>query len=217
MTGKTIAVLPFYNEAPTLGKVISEVLKYVDFLVAVNDGSTDDWQSKIPKDERIFLVHHSENLGKGAALNTGFKKALELNPGYIVTIDADLQHPPEFIPPLLERLNNCDFVVGNRMKDIKGMPFARKLSNTITSFLLSLKTGVKIEDSQCGFRAFKAFVIPIISTKTADFTAESEMLIKAARSKIKICFVDIPTIYGNDNSKMKNIEAIWGFIKVLVK
>jgi glycosyltransferase involved in cell wall biosynthesis len=217
MTAKTAAVVPFYNEASTIGKILNELLIYVDFVIAVNDGSDDNWQNEIPQDERIILLQHSGNLGKGAALRTGFQKAMELNVWKVITIDADYQHEPSFIPKFLKKLDDCQIVVGNRLENISSMPFPRKLSNLITSFLLSLKTGVKIKDSQCGFRGFRSETIEHVITNENGFEAESLMLIKAARNNFSICFVKIPTIYGDDNSKMKNIRAIFGFIKILFK
>jgi hypothetical protein len=97
------------------------------------------------------------------------------------------------------------------------MPFQRILSNRITSFLLSIKTGQQIKDSQCGFRAYKKVVLENVRTKSIGYEAESEILIYAARKGYKIGFINIPTIYGNEKSKMNPIQAIIGFIKVLFK
>ncbi len=95
------------------------------------------------------------------------------------------------------------------------MPIQRRLSNKLTSLLLSIKTGQKIIDSQCGFRAYKSEVIKNIKTNFPGFEAESEMIIKAARKGYKIGFVDITTIYGDEKSKMKPVRAIIGFLRVL--
>ncbi len=217
MKAKTAAIVPFYNEAFTIGKILNELLSYVDFVIAVDDGSNDNRQNEIPKDERILLLRHSKNLGKGAALRTGLRKAMEINVEKVITIDADFQHDPALVPEFLKKLDECQIVVGNRLENISPMPLPRKLSNFITSFLLSLKTGVNIKDSQCGFRGFLSETIPPIITDENGFEAESLMLIKAARNNFSICFVKIPTIYGDDNSKMKNIRAIFGFIKILFK
>jgi len=95
------------------------------------------------------------------------------------------------------------------------MPFQRKMSNKLTSFLLSKKTGMKIIDSQCGFRAFRRVVLQKVQTRCNGYEAESEIIILIARAGFKIGFVDIPTIYGNEKSKMNPLKAILGFIKVL--
>jgi len=97
------------------------------------------------------------------------------------------------------------------------MPLQRILSNKITSFLLSVKTGQDIKDSQCGFRAYSSEILKEVKTEYSGFEAESEMLVKAAKKGYKIGFVDIPTIYGTENSKMRPFQAIFGFIKVILK
>jgi glycosyltransferase involved in cell wall biosynthesis len=155
-------------------------------------------------------------LGKGEALRSGFKEALNKNYDIIITIDADLQHDPSFIPLLLNNIENFDIVIGNRLHDIKAMPFQRIISNKITSYMLSKKLKTDIRDSQCGYRAYKSSVLNAVKTSMKGFEAESEILVLAARHNFSIGFIDIPTIYGNDKSKMKSLQAIKGFIKVMM-
>ena len=126
-----------------------------------------------------------------------------------------MQHNPKSIPALLSGLDNFDLVMGNRLKDLSGMPFQRIMSNKLTSFLLSKKTGMKIIDSQCGFRAFSKNVLQKVHTRSNGYEAESEIIILAARAGFKIGFVEVQTIYGNEKSKMNPVKAIFGFIKVL--
>ena len=74
---------------------------------------------------------------------------------------------------------------------------------------------MKIIDSQCGFRAFSEEVLKKVHTRSNGYEAESEIIILAARAGFKIGFVEVPTIYGNEKSKMNPVKAIFGFIKVL--
>ena len=209
------AVIPFFNEKETLNIVLNESLKYVDFIFAVNDGSFDDKYQDERKKNNLRIIDLEKNHGKGKALNVGFESAISANCRFIVTLDADLQHEPKYIPDLLSALSSFDIVVGNRMGNIKGMPVQRILSNKITSSFLSIKTGQHILDSQSGFRAFRRIVLEEIKIKNSGFEAESEMLVKAAKKNFKIGFVNIPTIYRNEKSKMKPIQAIIGFLRVL--
>jgi hypothetical protein len=95
------------------------------------------------------------------------------------------------------------------------MPLQRRLSNKLTSFFLTIKTGQNILDSQCGYRAYRTEVLRSVKTLFWGFEAESEILVKAAKNGFKIGFVDIPTIYGYENSKMRPVQAIIGFLRVL--
>jgi hypothetical protein len=96
------------------------------------------------------------------------------------------------------------------------MPIQRRLSNKITSFLLSIKTGQKIIDSQCGYRALSAEVLKAIKTNFYGFEAEIEILVQAAKKGFKIGFVNIPTIYGSEKSKIRPLKTIFGFLRVLL-
>ena len=212
---KIAAVIPFFNESRTIYQIINNTLKYVDCVIAVDDGSTDCSSDKIPENKNITLIKIKENKGKGFALREGLIEGAKKGYDQIVTLDADLQHNPDEIPLLISELKNFDIVIGNRLNNIVNMPLHRKMSNKITSFLLSLKTGVKIIDSQCGFRAYKAEVIKNIITVNNGYEAESEILIKAARKRYKIGFTDISTIYGNEESKMSHVKTTFNFIKVL--
>ncbi len=215
VTNSVCAVIPFYNEKETLNIVLDETLKYVDYIFAINDGSDDDDYQSVRKKSQIKLIDLDKNYGKGKALSVGFEEAILSNFHFVITLDADLQHSPKYIPNLIQALSSQDIVIGNRLKNLEGMPIQRRLSNKITSFLLTVKTRQKILDSQCGFRAFRNEVLQLVKTKYSGFEAESEMLVKAARKGFVIGFVDIPTIYGNEESKMQPINAILGFIKVL--
>lgn len=212
---KSCAVIPFYNEENTIAELVNRTLKFVDAVIAVNDGSTDNSLNKIPRNTKVILLENSANRGKGSALNKGFNESIKRNFEFTVTLDADLQHQPENIPDFLTSLKNYDIVIGNRLENVKDMPLQRILSNKITSFLLSLKTGQSIIDSQCGYRAYRTKILPEILPSSSGYEAESEILINAARKNYRIGFVKIPAIYGEEKSKMKPFDAIAGFIKIL--
>jgi len=209
------AVIPFYNEKETINIVINETLKSVEFVFAVNDGSDDGFSNNANEQSRIKFINLDRNYGKGKALSVGFSEAVLKGFENVVTLDADLQHEPRYIPKLIEGLQSFDIVIGNRLKNLKVMPIQRRLSNKLTSFFLTVKTGQNIVDSQCGYRAYKASVLKSVKTEFLGFEAESEILVKAAKKGFKIGFVDIPTIYGNEQSKMRPVKAIVGFLKVL--
>lgn len=211
----TCAVIPFFNEEDFIVDVIEKTLKYVDLVIAVDDGSKDNSLKLIKNLDNIEIIILDRNYGKGTALKAGFSLALELDFDIILTLDADLQHDPDYIPIFLDAIKKYDVVIGNRLSALKKMPYHRILSNYLTSFLLSLKLKRLIKDSQCGYRAYKKKVLQKISIHSSGFEAESEIIIRAVREKFSIGFVDIPTIYGNEKSKIKSFQAIKGFLKIL--
>ncbi len=212
---KTCAVIPFYNEERTIAEVINRALNFVNAVIAVNDGSTDNSKKNVPKNERIICLENIVNEGKGVALNKGFAESTKRGFEFTITLDSDLQHIPDKIPDFILALNNYDIVIGNRLNDLSDMPLHRILSNKISSGLLSLKTGQKILDSQSGFRGFRTKILNDILPSFSGYEAESEILINAARKNYKIGFVPIPTIYADEKSKIKPVQIIFSFFKTL--
>ncbi len=210
------AIIPFYNEVSTIKAVVIDSLNFVHTVIAVNDGSIDNSEKEIENLEKVFLINLKANSGKGEALRIGFEKALALGFERIITIDADLQHDPKLIPKIIDALDNYDIVIGNRLNDLKGMPLQRIISNKLTSFLLSLKTGQEIKDSQCGFRGYTSSLLRSVNTAYSGFEAESEILVDGAKKGFKIGFVEIPTKYTLGKSKMRPLKTIMGFLKVII-
>ncbi len=212
---KVCAVIPFYNERNSIKSIIINTLPFVDSLILIDDGSTDGSSELIPQNDNIYMLKHETNLGKGAALKNGLTESYIKGNDITITLDADLQHPPESIPEFIKALNSFDIVIGNRLGNLKKMPIQRIASNKLTSFLLSIKTGTKLLDTQCGYRAFRNNVLKDILPVFSGYEAESEMLIKAARKNFRIGFTEIPTVYGDEKSKLKAVKTIIGFIRVM--
>ncbi|MCX6121967.1 MAG: glycosyltransferase family 2 protein [Ignavibacteriales bacterium] len=219
---KTIAILiPAFNAEWSLAELVRRVRTAIGEvqIVVVDDGSTDQTHEGAASVGAVVL-RHEKNRGKGAALQTGFdyfNKQTGIE--FIITMDADLQHQPEEVPKflLVQQKTNADIVIGWREKIGTRMPIHRKISNTITSALVGLRTGVKIKDSQCGFRLMRRSVIDCIKLETTGYEAETEFLIKAARRGFKLEFVPVQTIYGVEKSYMTHWTTTVNFIKVILR
>jgi len=96
----TVVCIPAYNEEQTISQVVANCKKYSDYVLVCDDGSTDETTSKA-KGAGAKLINHKKNLGKGAAMKSLFKSALNDNVDAIVTIDGDGQFLPEQIPQLV--------------------------------------------------------------------------------------------------------------------
>ena len=216
-TNKVCAVIPIFNEIEYLDKLIPEVHKYVDRIICVDDGSTDGSSELLNKFDYVNIISHEENLGKGKALFSGLSESIRLQSKITITIDADGQHDPSLIPLFIKNHSGYDMLIGNRMSDLTNMPLLRIASNRITSWLLTKKTGIKIYDSQSGFRSFNTNILKHILPSSNGFEAETEMLIKASILNYRIGSVKISTIYNNNTSKIKAVKTILGFIKVYLQ
>ncbi|MHA1594977.1 MAG: glycosyltransferase family 2 protein [Candidatus Baldrarchaeia archaeon] len=218
---KVACVIPAYNEEPNIGHVVKGAKKYCDLVIVVDDGSTDR-TSLEAKREGAIVIRHQRNLGKGAALRTGFKSAIEHGADVIVVIDGDGQHDPNEIPKLVQALLNrdADIVIGSRFlkRQLSGMPPQRILSNFLTTTILKLLFGIKITDSQCGFRAFKRTALEkLIDFEDNKYAAETEILINAKRYGFKIIEVGISVKYGEEESKIRPIRDTVRWIRLVFK
>jgi glycosyltransferase involved in cell wall biosynthesis len=217
----TAVCIPAFNAEHSLSDLINRVRLAIGpvQIVVVDDGSTDRTH-EIALSVGAVVLRHQKNSGKGAALQSGFdfiKKQTGIE--FILTLDADLQHQPEDIPKffLTQQKTNADIVIGWRERIGTGMPMHRRLSNTITSVLVGIRTGAKMKDSQCGFRLIRRSVIDHVQLESPGYEAETEFLIKAARCGFKIEFVPVQTIYGKEKSYMTHWATTVNFIKVIFR
>ncbi len=209
------AIIPFYNEAGFIKDILLRTFPYADLIIAVNDGSTDNFLSHFPLVDKVLLISIPQNNGKGYALSDGFKISLILGFKHTIALDADLQHPPELIPKFIDSLNSHDLIIGNRLKEIYKIPIHRIFSNLLTSLLLSIKLRTKIYDSQCGFRGFKNSALKFVLLERTGYEAVSEIIIKSVKNRLSIGFIDIPAVYHTEKSKIKSAKIIKEFVKLL--
>ncbi|HEY6951014.1 MAG TPA: glycosyltransferase family 2 protein, partial [Bacteroidota bacterium] len=213
--------IPAYNAAATLGDLFSRLRSAVSLsdVVVVDDGSTDETAGVCVRNG-VRVIRLENNLGKGAALRKSFE-VLKNEPEVegIITLDADLQHRPEDIQLFLETKarTNAELIVGRRKKLGTRMPLHRRFSNSVTSFLVSARTGVRIPDSQCGFRYIARRAFSDIACDSPGFEAETEFLIRAVKRGFSVEFVPIETVYDGAKSHMTNWTTTLNFIRVLFR
>jgi len=195
MKKKIFAVIAAYNEDKHINKVVNATKKYVDKVVVVDDGSKDKTKEMAKKANAIVL-RHLINLGKGAALKTGCDYALKNKADIIIAIDADAQHDPDEIPKFLENMKSHDVVIAYR-KQSRNMPFVLKFGNWFINKTITYLYGVKIKDSQCGYRAFTAKAYKRLKWEASDYSMESEMIAKIGKYKLSFKEIPIETIYSD--------------------
>ncbi|NIM19752.1 MAG: glycosyltransferase [Candidatus Latescibacteria bacterium] len=217
---RTAAVIPAFNAASLIERVIQDTSQLLpaERIIVVDDGSSDNTYD-IASAAGTTVVKHPKNLGKGSALCSGLNKAYELGADYAFTIDADYQHDPKEIPHFIDHLENtdADIIIGNRMSDIKDMPRIRILTNRFTSWVVSLKAGQKIPDSQSGYRLIKTSLFKKLRIVTSRYETESEILIKAAKLGARIDAVPIKTIYAEEVSSINPFIDTIRFFRLVIK
>lgn len=211
-------LIPAYNEARTIGQIVAKARRIMDSVVVVDDGSRDA-TAQIAQDSGALVIKHKVNSGKGAALRTGFQHVLDHGYDAVITMDSDGQHDVDDIPRFLEAFSNSlpGIILGSRMHDISTMPAVRKCTNKFTSFVGSLLSHQKLEDSQSGFRLINADVLRTVKLETSGFEMESELLVKASKAGFRIISVPIKTIYGQEISKINPAVDTYKFLRLLFR
>lgn len=214
---KYLIVIPAYNEERYIAPLLNNLPAITREIVVIDDGSKDATYQIVQK--MGIPVIHQHHQGKGAALKTGFKYAIEKGYEWVIIIDGDGQHDWKDIYGFIEAISkgNSDMIIGSRMADITTMPVLRRVTNQFMSTLLSKIIGSNIADTQCGFRAINSKVFKNVVLETSHYDTESEILIKAGRAKYNISSIPIKTIYNGSQSNINKFADTIRFVKLLWK
>lgn len=210
-------VIPAYNEASFLAKLLGDIKKTGLFTLVIDDGSVDTTY-ETAKGIADIVLRNPKNMGKGKSLHAAITYLLEHEAfDYAVTMDGDGQHAPEDLRHFVEAANNREhFVVGTRMGDPQGMPLIRVITNIVMSRIISYIARQNIPDTQCGYRLISREVLERVEIETKKFEIESEILIKAARFGYKIKSIPVKSIYAkNQRSKINPFVDTIRFFRFL--
>ena len=192
---RVVAILPAYNEEAAIAKVILAAQPHVSQVVVVDDGSTD-FTPRIAERIGVVVLRHDYNQGKGAALRTGMSYARKHGFDCAISIDADGQIDPREVPALLEPITKgeADIVIGVRSTE-GAIPRGRVIGNRVLDIATSGKAGVKLEDTQSGFRAYSSKALSVLDFSAKGMAVESQTLIDAAKAGLRIVGVPVFTTY----------------------
>lgn len=216
---KICVIVPTYNNAGTLYRVIEDICQYASDIILVNDGSTDSTisiLSEIP--QNVDVVSYEKNKGKGHAIKIGFKRAIERGFDYAITIDSDGQHYAKDIPlfckAIVEHPNSI--IIGQRDLsdvDINGKSsFANKFSN----FWFCVQTGISMKDTQTGFRAYPLHNIYGLKLLTSRYEAELELLVFAAWNGVNIVSIPIHVYYPPQAERVSHFRPGPDFTRISI-
>jgi len=208
-------LIPVYNENSTIYSLISELENLFSVpIIVVDDGS-----EKVLKNQsnlkNLHILRNEKNTGKGHSILKGLKYSSSLNCTHTITIDGDGQHNPKNIQRFIDLGETYDLILGARQIK-KPMPFHRRLSNRITSFLISKVSGFKIHDSQSGFRMYRNAILENINFNEKRFQFESEIFFKIKKST-NIKEVPIDLIYNDKKSHINNTIDTLRFVRLIFR
>jgi glycosyltransferase involved in cell wall biosynthesis len=215
---KVCVLIPTYNNAATLPKVISDVAICTHDIIVVNDGSTDSTTAILASFPFIHSVSYAKNKGKGFALRQGFKKAVELGFDYAISIDSDGQHFPDDLysfADMLERHPRA-IIIGARNMDQSSVPGKSSFGNKFSNFWFRLETGIKVSDTQSGYRLYPVKLLHDVNYFTRKYEFEIEVLVRAAWQGVEVVEVPVKVYYPEKEKRVSHFRPFRDFFRISV-
>ncbi|MBQ5803347.1 MAG: DUF2062 domain-containing protein [Bacteroidales bacterium] len=209
-------LIPTFNNAATVGKVIEESKLYCKDIFVVNDGSTDNTTAVLESIEGINVISYMPNRGKGHALQCGLNKARECGFDYCITLDADGQHYPSEIPKFIEAVgtNPGSLIIGARNLNAENMPGKNTFANKFSNFWFKVETWQTLHDTQSGFRLYPLKEIEKIKLFTGMYEFELEIIVKAAWRGIKVMNIPINVYYPPAGERVSHFKPLRDFTRI---
>ncbi len=208
-------VVPCFNAASRVGDVVRGALGRGLPVYVVDDGSADGSGDAAAQAGATAVVRHPRNQGKGAAIRTGFRWALQHGADAVLTLDADGQHDPGEIPRLLaaHATEPDALVIGVRSFAPEDMPRRSRIGNRISTFWIGRFAGRRYTDTQSGFRLYPRALAALPALRTRRFDTETELLLCAARLRLPVVEVPVRTIYDAD--RVTHFHGLTDTLRVL--
>lgn len=205
-----IIIVPTYDNPKTIRDVAFDVLDHDYELIIVDDGSDTEIETLFSEDEKkkIHFILHEVNLGKGAAITSGIRKAKELGYAYAGCIDGDGQHLAGEMHKLLEVYKEDEILIGARNFDLEHVPNASKFGRWFSNFWACWDTGFKIEDSLSGYRIYPISILDL-AIKTSRFDWEMEVLVRHADAGKMISETIIECYYPTAEERVSHFSKFW--------
>lgn len=193
-------IIPTYNNEKTLERVLNAVLEQSgeQAVFVVNDGSTDSTPEILARyNDRVRLLQQYPNKGKGMALRLGFKEAFNAGFDYAVTIDSDGQHYPSDMESLLLTLKNNPgtVIMGSRNMEQESVPGKSSFGNKFSNFWFFVETGIRLPDTQTGYRIYPLKNVHKLLLLTRKFELEIEVIVKLAWRNVPFIASPVNVLY----------------------
>ena len=214
-----IVIIPSYNNDKTLADVIESVRLYSTDILVVNDGSTDETASILNREVNLHIITHPSNQGKGVALKHGLCYAQKQGFRYAITIDSDGQHFASDIPALIEAIEEepDSLLVGARNLASDNMPGKNTFANKFSNFWFTLETGIKLQDTQSGYRLYPLQRMSIDKWYyTAKYEFELEALVFAAWGGITVKNIPVHVYYPPQGERVSHFRPFRDFTRISI-
>lgn len=200
---RVLTAIPIYNEEAHLEPVLRAVLRHVDDVLVIDDGSTDATPRLLDHFAQVRTIRHERNRGYGAALRTAFQCAMADGYDGLVTLDCDGQHEPSRIPEVVAPLSDFDIVSGSRYLKVfdpeQFPPAERRRINVEVTRWLNECLGLGLTDAFCGFKAYRTEALGRLELTEDGYAMPLELWVQAARQGLSVVEVAVPLIYLDES------------------
>ena len=213
-----VVIIPTFNNGSTLKEVLTGVMDVCGNVIVVNDGSSDNTFDLLNQFDGIEVITHNKNRGKGAALNSGFRKAYDLGYKYAITIDSDGQHYPQEINLLCDssRKEPDTLWIGARDFKSDNMPGKNSFANRFSNFWFKLETGITLEDTQSGFRLYPLERLKGIRTLSGRYEFELEIIVRAAWRNVAVRNIPVSVYYPPKEIRISHFKPFKDFTRISI-
>lgn len=213
-----VVIIPTYNNAATLPHVVKEVRLYCTHVIVVDDGSDDETPRILKNIEGIQVFTHNKNKGKGNALKTGLSQAIKQGFRYAITIDSDGQHYPKDISVFLAEIEQTPetLLVGARNLTAENMPGKNTFANKFSNFWFRVETGIKLDDTQSGYRLYPLRMINSMKYCTSKYEFELEMLVFSAWKGVKVRNIPVHVYYPPEGERISHFRPLRDFTRISI-
>jgi glycosyltransferase involved in cell wall biosynthesis len=212
---KVAIVIPAYNHGTRISDVVWKAVALDHPVFVVDDGSTDNSAEILSSMEGITVLSHSQNMGKGAALRTGFTAARR-SCDWAITLDADGQHKPEDVENLLAAVTGGErpIVIGARQgMDGENVPWTSRFGRGFSNFWVWVSGGPRISDSQSGFRLYPLPEALLLDVRASRFQYEVEILVKAHQKHVPVIEAPVQVVYQKGTERISHFHPWKDFFR----
>lgn len=215
---KLAVLVPTFNNEQTLANVLTSILEYTTNVIVVNDGSTDSTVDLLKQFPQIDLVSYSPNKGKGFALRSGFKHARQAGYDYVITIDSDGQHFAEDLPKFLDALPHhpAAIIMGVRNMEQAGIPGKSSFGHKFSNFWFWVETGLKINDTQSGYRLYPIKLLEKTKWITRKFEFEIEVMVRSVWKGVEMAEVPVRVFYAPKEIRVSHFRPFKDFTRISI-